>query len=219
MYIGVLFTVTIVSVGMVPVPNDTSLNNILHLFNVTNEVLKNLEHKLKKLENTTLTTVTEPYTTTASTVTTSTTYITNTPTPTIELNTTIGDFRTAATVPTTTPKRRPPVDPPIKGRTHEANAAITIIIICAILIVIIVITILVLLFNRRTETNYKIESHKSFNNTQNQNERKPLSVLLPKESHSSMQSNLLTPPSSNINNNLRMGAKVKKRQDVKEWYV
>lgn len=204
---------------MVPVPNDTSLNNILHLFNITNEVFKNLEHKLKKLENTTLTTVTEPYTTT-STVTTPATYSATTLTSTTELNTTVSDLRSTTAVATTTPKRRPTaVDPPIKGRTHEANAAITIIIICAILIVIIVITILVLLFNRRTETNYKIESHKSFNNTQNQNERKPLSVLLPKESHSNMQSNLLTPPSSNINNNLRMGAKVKKRQDVKEWYV
>ncbi|XP_065225027.1 neurexin 1 isoform X2 [Planococcus citri] len=186
--------------------------------NITNVPV---EHKLKKLENTTLTTVTEPYTTT-STVTTPATYPTTTLTSTTELNTTVSDLRTTiAFATTTTPKRRPtPVDPPVRGnKPHEANAAITIIIICAILIVIIVITILVLLFNRRTETNYKIESHKSFNNTQSQNERKPLSVLLPKESHSNMQSNLLTPPSSNYNNNLRMGAKVKKRQDVKEWYV
>lgn len=206
---------------MVPVPNDTSLGNILHLFNITNEIFKNLEHKLKKLENSTITTATEPYTT-PSTFTTSATYTTTSLTSTTELNTTVGDVRTTTATSVTTPKKQPrptPIDPSIKGRTHEANAAITIIIICAILIVIIVITILVLLFNRRTETNYKIESHKSFNNNQNTSERKPLSVLLPKESHSNVQSNLLTPPSSNINNNLRMGGKVKKRQDVKEWYV
>lgn len=203
---------------MVPVSNDSSFGNIIHL---ANEVIKNLDKNLKKLQNSTVSVITEPYTTpsTFTTPATLTTSLITTP----KLNTTMTEMKTTTSSYITIPRRPPisPTDPSIKSKTPNtqgASAAVVIIVICLILIVIIVITILVLLFNRRTETNYKIESHKSFNNNQNQNERKPLSVLLPKESHSNMQSNLLTPP-SNINNNLRMGNKVKKRQDVKEWYV
>ena len=102
---------------------------------------------------------------------------------------------------------------------HETSAAITIIVISAILIVIIVITILVLLFSRKNQTNYKIESHKSFATLQSQAERKQCSqVLLPSESsHLRAQQTSLLLPSPN--DNMRIVGKVKKRQDVKEWYV
>lgn len=189
---------------MIPV-NSTTLNK-LPFYGIVNQTIRRLENKLKKLESYTSTTSTtqEPNTTLAVTSTLSTSTVTH-----------ITTVSRRYTVPP-----RPPIDPAINrsGRTHETNAAITIIIISAVLIVIIVITILVLLFNRKNVVNYKIESHKTFNDNENQMDRKPCSVLLPKDTHTHTQSNLLIQP-SNANNNLRIVGKVKKRQDVKEWYV
>lgn len=197
-------TVTVVSVGIVPVQNDSQGLDTDSLNGLINKTVTKMKHKFDKTFTTSTTTSTrEPSTTTA----------------TLPSTTTTTPYTTPTTTTTTRRFTAVPPRPPI-GRTHEASAAITIIIISAVLIVIIVITILVLLFSRKNETNYKIESHKSFSHHQSQTERKPCSqVLLPNESsHLHAQSSLLI-PSSNISDNMRIVGKVKKRQDVKEWYV
>lgn len=205
--IHIIFAVTVISVGVIPFYNESSTVDRAPFREVINTMVSKIEKTLHDL-NTTSSTSTSTTTTEAPT----------TPTTAITSATTTSMATTRRYVP---PTRIIPSElPPVRNRAREAGAAITIIIISAILIVIIVITILVLLFNRKSETNYKLESHKNYNNNQNQAERKPLSVLLPRESHhpsNNMQSNLLI-PSSNINNNLRMVSKAK-RQDVKEWYV
>lgn len=201
--------VTVISVGVIPLYNESSTVDRAPFREVINTMVSKIEKTLHDLNTTS---------STSTSMTSTTTEAPTTPTPAITSATTTLMATTRRYV---LPTRAPSELPPVRNKAREAGAAITIIIISAILIVIIVITILILLFNRKNETNYKIESHKNYNNNQNQAERKPLSVLLPRESHhqsNNMQSNLLI-PSSNINNNLRMVSKTKKRQDVKEWYV
>lgn len=205
-----MVSVTVISVGVIPFYNESSTVDRAPFREVIDTMVSKIEKTLHDLNTTTSTSSTSTSSTTTPAPATPSTAITSATTTSM-----------ATTRRYSPPTRAPAELPPVRSKAREAGAAITIIIISAILIVIIVITILVLLFNRKNETNYKIESHKNYNNNQNQAERKPLSVLLPRESHhqtNNVQSNLLI-PSSTINNNLQMVSKAKKRQDVKEWYV